>query len=160
MDWRKIAPNWFETKLFLMLNSIVKCIRASTADVSNVPNAKYLAHLAHQTQKQSFIRCVKCVKFLQHATVTVLLHFWHHTNSNGICTLLFFYSSFSLIPLWATPSPFLRILLSLLPLCIIALSLVKDEFRCGYILSWALAWVRWRCGSWVWQHGGLRWGRS
>ena len=110
--------------------------------------------MTHQIQKRSFIRCVKCVKFLQH--VTISLHFWHGTNSNGICTLLFFYSSLSLIPLWATPSPLLRILLSLLPLCLITLSLVKDGFRCGYILAWAPAWVRWRCGSWVWWRGGSR----
>ena len=28
------------------------------------------------------------------------------------------------------------------PLCLIVLSLVKDGFRCGYILAWASAWVR------------------
>ena len=113
-----------------------------------------MPHLAHQTQKRSFIRCVKCVKFLQHTTVP--LHFWHGMDLNGICNLLVFYSSFSLILLWATPSPLLQILLSLLPLCLIILSLVKDGFQCGYILAWALAWVRWRCGLWVWRRGGSR----
>ena len=47
-----------------------------------------MPHLAHQTQKRSFIICVKCVKFLQYTTVP--LHFWHGTDSNGICTLLVF----------------------------------------------------------------------
>ena len=54
----------------------------------------------------------------------------------------YFYSSFSLIPLYATLSPLLWILLSFLPLCLIALSLMKDGFRCEYILAWAPAWVR------------------
>ena len=95
---------------------------------------------------------------MQHATVS--LHFWHGTDSNVICTLLFFYSSYSLIPLWAIWSQLLRILLSLLPLCLITLSLVKDWFRCGYILAWAPAWVTWQCGSWVWRRGGSQRVRS
>ena len=114
--------------------------------MSNIWHIWYTKH-----KKQSFIRCVKYVKFLQYAIVP--LHF--NTLRTQMAFVLYcFYSSFSLIPLWATPSLLLRIVLSLLPLCLIALSLVKDRFWCGYILAWAPAWVRWWCGSWVWRHGG------
>ena len=48
----------------------------------------------------------------------------------------FFIIHLSLSSHLGTPSPLLQILPSLLPLCFIALSLVKDGFRCGYILAW------------------------
>ena len=95
---------------------------------------------------------------MQYATIP--LHFWHGMDSNGICTFLFFYSSLShptqSHSISSSPDP----ALSLLPLYLIALSLVKDGFRCGYILAWAPAWVRWWYGSWVWQRGGSRRARS
>ena len=37
---------------------------------------------------------------------------------------------------------------------------MKDGFRCGYILAWAPAWVRWWCGLWIWRCGGSQWGES
>ena len=119
---------------------IVNALRAFSIALSNVPNAKYLAHLAHQTQKQNFIRCVKCVKFLQHATVP--LHFDMVRTQMEFVLYYFFIIYLSLSSHSASPSPLLQILLSLLPLYLIALSLVKDGFQYGYILAWAPAWVR------------------
>ena len=47
----------------LALCTLIRDLRAPTADVGYVPNAKYLAHIPHQTLKTHFIRCAKPKKF-------------------------------------------------------------------------------------------------
>ena len=43
----------------LALCTLIRDLRAPTADVGYVPNAKYLAHIPHQTKFIPFIRCAK-----------------------------------------------------------------------------------------------------
>ena len=117
-----------------------------------MPNIWYIWHTKHKNRTLSdVLKVSNFCNMLQYRCI-----FYTVRTQMAFVLYYFFYSSFSLIQLWATPSSLLWILLSLLPLCLIALSLVKDGFRCGYILAWALMWVKWWCGSWVWQRGGSR----
>ena len=126
-----------------------------------MPNVGIFYHQSTKTSQHPTCQLLKKIQ-LGYSSILPLESYCSNFQNQNINFLFIFpkISSYLSLPTLFFLFPLLRILLSLLPLCLIALSLVKDRFWCGYILAWAPAWVRWWCGSWVWRHGGSQRGGS